>query len=53
MEAHLFSLGFGIWNSVRDGYTPLATPLTDLTKIRLYENNRKPRNVILSGLVNS
>lgn len=53
MEAYLSSLGFGVWNSSRDGYIASTTPPTNLNKIRLYKNNDKARNTIMSGLVGS
>lgn len=52
MEGYLTSLGFGFWNSVRDGYTYPPTP-TDVIYINLFEKNGKERNAIMSRLENS
>lgn len=50
MEGNLKSLRFGVWQSFKSGYTIPTTPITDPTKIRLYECNAKSKNAILCGL---
>lgn len=53
MDGHPNSLGFGVWQSIKSGYTSPTTPLTDPTEIKIYECNYKAMNVILCGLANS
>lgn len=50
IESYLNFMGYGIWNSIVDGYTPPSTPPTNLDKIKMHENNGKTRNAIISEL---
>lgn len=53
MESYFNSMGFEIWNSGKYGYTFPSTPPTIVNEIRLYENNGKERNAIISELTDS
>jgi hypothetical protein len=47
------SLRYDVWASIVNGYKAPNTPPTDMTEIRLSNNNSRARNAILSGLKKS
>ncbi|XP_057833096.1 uncharacterized protein LOC131043884 [Cryptomeria japonica] len=53
MKAYLNTLGYDVWQSVVDGYTPPSTPLTDAAGKRKSENNAKAEHALLCSLVDS
>ncbi|XP_059068920.1 uncharacterized protein LOC131859326 [Cryptomeria japonica] len=50
MKAYLNALGYDVWQSVVDGYTPPSTPPTDTTGKRKSENNAKAEHALLCSL---
>ncbi|XP_059078112.1 uncharacterized protein LOC131067887 [Cryptomeria japonica] len=52
MKAYL-ALGYDVWQSVVDGYTPSSTPPTDTTGKRKSENNAKAEHALLCSLADS
>jgi hypothetical protein len=53
MRTFLQARGFDVWQALVNGYKTLASTPTNAIRKRLYENNLKAMNVILSGLVDS
>ena len=53
METCLTAIGFDVWQSVLDGYTPPQNPPTDTTGKIMCENNAKAKHAILCNLVES
>lgn len=47
------SLGFDVWMSLVNGYTPPSNPPTDTDGKKAFENNAKTMNAILCGLSES
>lgn len=50
IETYLSSLGFDVWMLVKNGYNVPQVPPTDPDLKKEYENNKKAKNAILSGL---
>ena len=50
METYLTAIGFDIWQSVVDGYTPPQNPPTDTVGKRKCENNTKAKHAIYAIL---
>ncbi|XP_059066273.1 uncharacterized protein LOC131857603 [Cryptomeria japonica] len=53
MKAYLNALGYDVWQSMVDGYTPPSTPLTDIAGKRKSENNAKVEHALLCSLADS
>lgn len=50
MKTYIMSLGFDVYMSLVNGYTPPSQPPTDPDGKRAFENNAKAMNAILCGL---
>ena len=50
MKYYLMAQGYEIWQIIEDGFIPTKTPPIDKSDKRLYVNNAKAMNTILSGL---
>ncbi|XP_043710218.1 uncharacterized protein LOC122659136 [Telopea speciosissima] len=53
METYPKSLGYGVWMSVKIGYTIPTPDITDATELRKYDNDSKAKNTLLSALINT
>ena len=53
MEAYLNALGFDVWQSVVDGYSPPATPPINQVGKKRSENNAKAKHALLCSLTDS
>ncbi|KAJ4975863.1 hypothetical protein NE237_000969 [Protea cynaroides] len=53
MEIYIGSLGFDVWASIENGYTPHDTNAPTIVDKKNFENNRKALNAIQGGLTNS
>jgi hypothetical protein len=53
MKVYLQSLGYDVWESVKNGYETPTNPLFDIGAKKLGDNNAKSMNAILEGLSKS
>ncbi|XP_059075439.1 uncharacterized protein LOC131875357 [Cryptomeria japonica] len=53
MEAYLNALGYDVWKSVVDGYSPPSNPPTDQAGKKKSENNAKAKHALLCSLADS
>jgi hypothetical protein len=50
MKTYIQAQGFGIWQSIVDGYTVPVVPPTNDKVVKLGKNNSKATNSLLNGL---